>query len=337
MRCKVGIAGLGVAGMLHARTLAALPGVELLAADPQEARRKTFQEKYGVEVFSAWTDLLKTSPKLDALVLCTTTQLRDQPIRACCENKLPFFCEKPPAHSLTEARPILETLRTSPTRNAAGFQYRWHPLVDRMRALISNRPPLFARSLLARPMFPLTAQGKAPLAFYQKSECGGPIIEQGSHFIDLLRFLISDEPLAAFAAADPGRTHPNREQNVDRDCEETSAVILRHASGMLSTHVVNWSHNEVALEIQLVGQDYDLTWSVPQPSRLWGRVDGQTIDEQVDADLFEMEMHGFLDAVVNRNEKSIRCCYEQACKTLAVCEAAARSVEQEKWISVEPI
>lgn len=336
MSLPVAIVGLGVAGQIHARTLAATLGAKLVAAaDLDEKRRAETARAHGCRVYSHWRELLAAEKGLAALILCTTTQERKGPLLACAERKLAVFCEKPPAHDLETARTIAEELAESGTLNAAGFQYRAHPLAERIKELVAGRRILAAQSLLARPMFQLVAEGKAPKAFYSKAACGGPVVEQGSHFVDLLRWVTGDEPLTALGAGDLGDTHPRE----GRDCEETSVAVLRHASGMLSTHIVNWSHAKTILQVRLLGADWELTWDVAKPSRLHGHVDGKPVDEQADAEPFEIELRAFLDAVRDGAAAAtkIRCTYADACRTLAACVAAAEAIERGTTVPVPDI
>ncbi len=86
--------------------------------------------------------------------------------------------------------------------------------------------------------------------------------------------------------------------------------------------------------MRLLGADWELAWNVAKPSRLHGHVDGKPVDEQADAEPFEIELRAFLDAVRDGDAAKIRCTYADACQTLAACVAAAQAIERGETVAV---
>jgi predicted dehydrogenase len=267
--------------------------------------------------------LLQAEPNLDAVFVTADAATRLEPIRAVCDHGLALFCEKPPALDLSTAQEISHLIQHAGIINSVGFQYRWSAAATRMRELISARSPLFARMVVAWPVFDWVRDGKAPTRLYDKSVCGGPIIEQAIHYQDVLRYITSDEPVHVHAMAAIGRTQPIE----GRDSEETTILTAHHASGMLSTHVHNWSHTEALLQLQLVGNEFDLTWHIHEGEHITGRLDGEDVDERYETDCYVEEIRGFVAAVASDDRTLIRSTYADASQTLAVCEAAAHAVE----------
>lgn len=329
---RVGVVGLGWPGRKHIESLASIEDAEVVAVADLDADRRRAFAPAGARVYSDWRAMLEGEPGLDAVVLATPPRVRLEPITGICERGLALFCEKPAAHDLDTARRVADLVDRSGILNSVGFMYRWAPLAERLKELIHGRAALFARIVVAWPVLGWVAEGRAPKGLLRKAEAGGPLVEQGVHFQDILRFITADEPTEVMAMADLGRHYPTAE----RDAEETSVVIVRHASGMLTSHVHNWSHGAHLLQLQLVGVDYDLTWSI-HAGPLVGRVGDSTIDERDDTDPYYAEMAGFVAAVRDGDPKRVRSTYRDATRTLAVCDAAARAVDHHRLEAVAAI
>lgn len=332
MSVKIGVVGLGIGGQ-HVCSLAKIPDAEIVAfADLDNERVQMFAKEHGARAYSDWKALLDGEDELDALILATPAQVREEPIRAICQQGIALFCEKPPALTLAEAQRIRAAIDRAGVLNSVGFMYRWSPLAEKMRDLIAGRTRLFARGVVAWPVFDWVISGGAPKNLFRKAFCGGPLIEQAIHYQDVLRYITEDEPVLVQAVAELGSLISTK----GRDCEETTAYLLRHESGMLSTHVHNWSHKGTIMEIQIVGDTYNLTWQMgDNDMRLTGVVDGKTINEAVKPNYYSDEIVGFVNAVKANDQSLIRSSYADACQSLAVCVAAAEAVTTGQSIIID--
>ncbi len=324
MTVNVGIVGVGWAGQQHAKVLGSLPDVAVVAgADPDQKRLEAFGKEHGARTYASTDEMLAAEPDLDAVIVAPEAAVRLEPIRAICDRGLAVFCEKPPALDLATAREVRDVIEESGVINSVGFQSRWSRAAPRMRELIAGRRALFAQITVAWRVFDWVKDGSWSRRLYTKSGCGGPVVEQGIHSQDVLRYITSDEPVRVQAMAELGKTEPIE----GRDCEETTVVLARHASGMLSTHVQNWSCKQTLHRIQVVGDAFDLTWLLSEGDKVVGWIDGSEIDETLEVDPFVEELRGFLAAVAQNDQTIVRSDYADACKTLAVCQAAALAVE----------
>jgi UDP-N-acetylglucosamine 3-dehydrogenase len=104
---RIGLAGVGRFGRLHAAVLAQLPGVELAAlADPHAADLAAVADRYGVA--ARYRDALELlcDPALDAVVLATPDGQHAAQVRAALARGLHVFVEKPLAASWREAQDL---------------------------------------------------------------------------------------------------------------------------------------------------------------------------------------------------------------------------------------
>jgi len=333
MSVRIGVIGLGNMGQRHIKSALQLGDLVQLAAvaDPDASKRDACAASHAVPAYEQWDQMLDQA-ELDAVIIACAAVERLAPIEAAAKRKIAIFCEKPPALTMADAQAAANTIRENGIINTVGFQYRWDPLASRMRELVASSQPLFARIMVAWNVFGWVRDGAAPLNLYRKNGCGGPFIEQGIHFQDVLRYIVNDEPSQVHAMAELGNNHPT----TDRDCEETSVLTVKHAGGLLTSHVHNWSHRETCVQLELVGVDYHLTWTMEGNRRLTGTIDGQTINETADQNNYETEIHGFIKAVAERDQQLLRSSYADACRSLATCFAAERSLQSGTAQNVDP-
>jgi len=104
---RMGLAGVGRFGQLHAAVLAGLPGVCLAAiADASPERLHQVADRYGVADRYATAEELIADTSLDAIVLVTPDELHaDQGLLAVATGK-PVFLEKPLAASSRQAEQL---------------------------------------------------------------------------------------------------------------------------------------------------------------------------------------------------------------------------------------
>ena len=107
---RLGLAGVGRFGQLHAAVLAQLPGVELAAvADPDPLALGSALERHGVS--RGYGDALELidDPDLDGVVLATPDEQHHQQALAVLRSGRALFLEKPLAASWAQARELQHT------------------------------------------------------------------------------------------------------------------------------------------------------------------------------------------------------------------------------------
>jgi predicted dehydrogenase len=318
-------------GAVHADHVAQIPAARLVAvADPREDRRLAIATRHGVAAYRDWTEMLEAERGLDVLILATPPTIRRGPVSAACELRLALYCEKPPANEMAEARELTAAVERSKILNTVGFQYRWSPLADAMRSLVDGQSLSFARLLMAWPVFSWIAAGDAPRELLSRALSGGPMLSQGIHLQDVLRYITGDEPLEV--AMWDGREATG--DTFDDDSEETLALVAKHESGMLSTHIHNWSYRGTLAELQLVGPDLDLTWHIEDRPRLIGQLQGKPVRKTSTVDMRRRALEGFVTAVGDGRQDLLRSPFRDACHSLAVCIAANEACDTSAAVQV---
>jgi len=134
MTIRIAVVGVGHHGRNHARILAGLPGVELVAvADTNAARAREIAAKYGTRAVTSYLDLIG---QIDAVTIAVPTEQHAELGTAFLRARIPALIEKPLARSVDEADRLIEGARNADTILAAGHTERFNPAVEAARPLL---------------------------------------------------------------------------------------------------------------------------------------------------------------------------------------------------------
>jgi inositol 2-dehydrogenase len=222
-RVRIGLAGLGRMGRIHAANLAGrCPSAELACVfDTDADTARQVAGGLGVPHAASFDDILADG-SVDAVAIATPTQAHASlSVRASQAGKH-VFCEKPISLDRGATVETIEAVSAAGVVFQVGFHRRfdpdWTAAVDRMRSGDLGDVHLFRTSL--RDMTP-----PAP-AFLAQS--GGFFVDVTIHDLDLARWMVGEVvEVSAFGTTVSG---PAIAQAGDID---TAVVVLRFASGAL--------------------------------------------------------------------------------------------------------
>jgi len=134
-KLKVGVVGLGMMGLFHAKVYGDLPGVELIGGvDALPEAEDKFNAAFGLNKISSLDALLDNA---DAVSICTPDHLhRDVAVRAFNKN-VKCLIEKPLATSSADCGAILAA-RPDPSYLMVGHILRFDPRVNHARYAVQN-------------------------------------------------------------------------------------------------------------------------------------------------------------------------------------------------------
>ena len=188
----VGIVGCGLIGRKRAQALA---GARLVAcADAQVDRAESLAGLHGATAEREWAGLVRR-PDVDIVVVATTNDALAPITRAAIDAGKHVLVEKPAARSAEELTPLVEAAARKDVRVRVGFNHRYHPALQKARALVDE-------GALGRLMFLRARYGHGGRVGYEKEwradptlSGGGELIDQGVHVIDLARWFLGDFPV----------------------------------------------------------------------------------------------------------------------------------------------
>jgi myo-inositol 2-dehydrogenase/D-chiro-inositol 1-dehydrogenase len=126
---RIGVAGVGRIGTMHATNLASLPAVaEVLLFDPVPGRAEQVASRLGARTtpVAQLDDLLAAC---EGVLIATPTDTHPALVRRTVAAGVPTLCEKPVADDLGELAALTEVVESSGVPVLVGFQRRFDPAV----------------------------------------------------------------------------------------------------------------------------------------------------------------------------------------------------------------
>lgn len=214
---RAGLVGLGMMGRHHARVLAQLPGVDLIAAaDPSGDVHGAVGD---VAVGDTVQFVLDAKP--DYVVVAAPTGFhRDMALRIA-EAGVHAMVEKPLAPSVADATEIATAFEDAGLIGAVGHIERFNPAVQALRERLKARELGDVYQVVTR------RQGPFPARIADV----GVIMDLATHDIDLTAWATGSSfvSVGAQTAIKSGRPH-----------EDLVAWVGRLADGTVTSHLVNW-------------------------------------------------------------------------------------------------
>lgn len=136
MPLRVAVIGVGHHGRNHARILASLPGVELVAV--VDTNKPRAEELAVANRTRGITDYRELFGGVDAVTVATPTELHAEIGTAFLRAGVPALVEKPLARSVAEADALIEAAAAAGTVLAVGHTERFNPAVEAARPTLAD-------------------------------------------------------------------------------------------------------------------------------------------------------------------------------------------------------
>jgi predicted dehydrogenase len=213
---RFGIVGVGVMGSNHARVLAELPDIDVVAiADSDQERAAKVAAMIGCKAVADHKALIALG--LDAIVIAAPTHLHHQIALDCIEAGTHVLVEKPIAPTVAEGREIVAAARRKGVKLMVGHVERFNPTVQAIKQAISSEEIL---------SIGITRVGPFP----PRMSNVGVVIDLAVHDIDLIRWFTESE----IVEVQPQLTRAIAER------EDIALLQFRTASGVLAHINTNW-------------------------------------------------------------------------------------------------
>ena len=321
---RIAFVGSGNIARQHVRGLAKREDVAFVGAlDVDAGRAATFASEFGGQPFAAAREMLDRA-KPDAVWVCLPPFAHGEAELALLERRIPFAVEKPISNAMEVSRRIMEAVERSGTLVSVCYMTRYRRGVQRAKELLADDPAILVHGGWI---------GGTPGVHWWrvKALSGGQIVEQTTHTLDVVRYLVG-EPVSVCGRAARGFVT----DMPDYDVEDASTIAVEFASGAVGNlmsccanrsggggvHLTVVARNHLSV---FTGWGHDV---VIHKSRLE--------QEQITGEdnIFEIEDAAFLQAVQTGDPSPIRCTYADGLKSLAFCLAANKAVETGDTVEV---
>jgi UDP-N-acetylglucosamine 3-dehydrogenase len=214
---RAGLIGLGSMGRNHARTLAALEGVDLVAVadpagDPHGAAR-------GVPVVTSIEALLER--KLDYCVVAVPTALHEEVGLRLAEAGVHTLIEKPVASDEVASRVLVDAFGKAALIAAVGHIERYNPALQQMKSRLN------AGEL--GDIYQVATRRQGP--FPARVADVGVVKDLATHDVDLTAW-VTGQPFVAVSARVAHKS--------GREYEDLVAATGQLADSTITNHLVNW-------------------------------------------------------------------------------------------------
>jgi predicted dehydrogenase len=216
----VGIIGAGSFGGQHARALADVPGVRLVAASARTPERLgRFTAEYGGKGYQEYRDLL-ADPAVDVVCIALPHNLHAEATIAAAQAGKAILLEKPMAPTLADCDAIVQAIAETGVPFMVAHPYRfmraYQEAIRLVRAGAVGQPVAGTAAMVKDWTFSL----RAP---WHLAPGGGMWLTNGCHLVDRLCLLLDDRPKDVRAIAGP-RFHP-------QDVDDVGIGLIAFAGG----------------------------------------------------------------------------------------------------------
>jgi predicted dehydrogenase len=324
-KLKLGLIGCG--GMMnhHVNGLLTFDDIEIVAvADPKQERTDAMKKRTGAErAYASHKEFFEKEEKLDALYIAVEPTAHKGIEETAIARGLPFLVEKPMTLDMAQAKAITEAVEAKGLVTCVGFQDRYLDIVDRVKEELKDmKAGLVYASWI----------GGVPQVWWwmRKNTCGGQLMEQNIHLVDLLRYFFG-EASSVYATygrslIDPGE-FPKDLPSYDTDDFSTAAITFKNgvvANVMSSCFITSKGHS-VRSGITILGRDKSIEYLLRDSVTVYTAQSQLKYKTAIDQSI--RHDRAFLDAVRAKDPTGVRSPYADAYKSLLLTDAANRSME----------
>ncbi len=326
--------GLGAIGQRHVRNLRHLLGDDadllayrvgrqpaILTDELDVASDSGLEEHYGIRTVASFAAGLAEAP--DAVFVCNPSSMHVDAATAAVAAGCHVFIEKPLADRWDGVDALIAAVESRATVGFVGYQWRFHPLLTRVRQLLADAR--LGQILAVRAESGDYLPGWHRYEDYRRTyaarrDLGGGVILAQIHELDYLYWFFG-RPRRVVAMG-------GHRSSLDIDVEDTASILMDF--GGLPVHVqLDYLQRPPRRTLQIVAESGTIVADLLAP-RLRVYRDGQ-LDEDTAfagfsrADMFRAEIEHFLRCVAGSEAAAIS--IRDGAQSLAMALAARRSLE----------
>lgn len=224
---RLAVVGAGLIGRCHVDAIKATTAAALACIVDPSPEGHRFADSCGVDWFASIEAMFATS-QIDGAILATPSQMHADGALVCIDNRCPVLVEKPLCTTVPEAEQLVQHARRADIPVLTGHHRRHGAILKQTKALIDGG------TLGTVTTFQGTCWFHKPDAYFdvrwRSQPGGGPVFINLIHDIDTMLYLFGD--VSSVQAITSNRIRGSA-------VEDTAAILLRFASGVLGTMTVS--------------------------------------------------------------------------------------------------
>ncbi len=306
------IAGLGSIGRRHLNMLRELGQEDIVL---YRTHQSTLDDKdlAGIPVYTDLRDALALKP--DAVIVANPTSLHMAVAIPAAEAGCHILLEKPISDDLSRVDELRKAAEKSGSRILVGFQFRYHPTLNKARELIQEGA--LGQTLSAHSHWGEYLPNWHPWEDYRQSyaaraDLGGGVIGTLTHPLDYMRYILGE---IEETVSVQGHVSPLKLSGV----EDVGEIGIKFKSGVIGAVHVNYFQRPPDHRLEIVGTKGTLRWNnadgvlhhydMPDEFGMWSASPSAPIhtayplpDDFERNHLFVAQMAHFLDVVEGKAE-----------------------------------
>jgi predicted dehydrogenase len=322
---RFALVGAGGIAQTYAQVFEDHPAARLVAvADVRPAAAQALAERFGCPSFGSHKELLESGTPFEAVVVCTPPVTHEEIACAFLDRRVHVLCEKPFAFDSASARRMIDTARAHGVKITMASKFRYVNDVIRAKSIVTSG--ILGEIILFENAFTSRVDMAGRWNADPGISGGGVLIDNGAHSIDLMRYFLG--PIAEVQVTEGKRVQA-------LPVEDTVHIFVRSADGVMGSIDLSWSINkELDSYINIYGSHGTVSVGWRQSryrqssSRDW-IVFGKGYDK---VQAFRSELSNFAQTL--RGEEVLLITAEDALASVAVLEAAYRSMHRSQWEQV---
>jgi len=324
-KLKIGLIGCGGMMNKHMDGVITFDDVEVVAvADPLPERTDAMMKRTGAtRAYKSHKDFFAGENKLDAVYIAVEPTAHDQIEETCIERNWPFLVEKPMTLDMNQAKAISDAVTKKGLVTCVGFQDRYLDIVDRVKEELKDmKVGMVYGSWI----------GGVPQVWWwmKKMTCGGQLLEQNIHLVDLLRYFFG-EAKSVYAQYNRGLVSPGEftDKLPGYETDDYSTAVITFESGLMANLMsgcfVTGAGNPIRNGITIIGRDKSVEYELRNNVCIYTKNEKTKINRAIDQSV--RHDRAFLDAVRSGDPTAVRSPYSDALKSLLLAHAANESME----------
>lgn len=321
---RLGLVGCGRISQAYVEAIAKLDDVELTAVmDTRADAAQAAAEANGATAYSNLDEFADAD--IDAAIICSPPVHHREAALTLLENGVHVLCEKPFATTMDDAQAMVSAANKTELTLMMASKFRYADDVIRAKSMISSG--MLGRVLFYDNCFSGIVNMRERWNAQPSISGGGVLIDNGTHSVDIVRYLLG--PIASVFAFEGSRV-------AGLPVEDTVTLTFQTADPVMGTIRLSWSvqvdsatyiditGTEGAMRVGWKGSDYKRSGNTQ-----WMAF-GSGYDKIA---AFRSQVENFVRAC--RGTETPRITKEEGLSSVAVVEAAYRSLETGEWVAVQ--
>ena len=330
---RVGVIGVGAMGLHHARNYSELSQAQLVAvADPDAARVAQVAERFGCTPYSDYREMIARE-HLEAVSVAVPTSLHHRIAMDVIRAGVHTLVEKPITSTIAQAEEMTAASHTHSVLLQVGHVERFNPAVQELKRRMKSGELGQVSSIIARRVGVMPPRVKDV----------DVILDLAVHDIDVVRYLLDDDPIEVRATAGSALLSKNRRDHSEifLSFGQVSCFLQANWITPIKIRTLSVTSDAAHVELNYVTQRLDIYQSTLQRSHddfgdfvvRFGTPQTIAVDSTPQEPL-RLELQSFMQAV--RGKGQVIVTGEEGTKTLQVVERIKCSLlkKDERYIEL---